>query len=472
MTAVGMPSVADAGAGAKAAPTGIAERLAAFFGVGVDWTRPRPPIERRDVLLLLGVEAIGLVSLELLRSVGILEKTTAPIWVQWAAVASGALLLLWRRRFPLIVALLAAAHLFVVGITMPMVMGQMTLQVAYFIAFFSAVAWATDRRLMVLVMSVIVVFMFGWLVWQFALGSGLQDILDGVDGKKRYGVVQPVVAGVAITFLVNVIYFAGAIVSGQFAWHGARQRAQLLDQAQTLAAQTQALQRQAVLDERLRIARELHDVVGHHVSVIGVQAGAARRVLGKDPATAASALSVIETSSRDAVNQMRSLLGTLRDIEGVGAADASGTAPAARAPEPGVPDLPRLVAERRAAGLDVGYDLVEDVGDAANGLSAPVSLTLYRIAQEALANVVRHSTATRASLVVRVVTLGSDPHAEVEVLDAGRARVGTSGSGLGQLGIRERAQSLGAVVEIGPRATGGYRVRARIPLSVNGGVRG
>ena len=175
------------------------------------------------------------------------------------------------------------------------------------------------------------------------------------------------------------------------------------------------------------------------------------------------ALEAIEASSRDAVNQMRGLLGTLRDIEGSMPADGSAEA-GHRAPEPRIPDLPTLVAARRAAGLDVSYDLVESPEGAAEALPGPVSLTVFRIAQEALANVARHSTATRAGLVVRVRTEGPSPHAEVEVLDAGRPRPGTSGSGLGQLGIRERAQSLGALVDIGPRATGGYRVRVRIPL--------
>lgn len=440
-----------------------------------DWVRPRPPIERSDWVLVAGVEVIGLVSVELVRSVGVLEQLTVPIWVQWLAVSTAALLLLARRRSPLTVGVLAAAHMFVAGVTMPMVMGQVTLQVAYFIAFFSAVAWARDRGLMLIVVSGIVIFMIGWLAWQFSLGSAIQEMTDGLQQGRRYGVLPPIPAGIALVFLINIIYFAAAILGGQFSWRGARQRARLVEQAETITAQGQALQRQAVVDERLRIARELHDVVGHHVSVIGVQAGAARRVLTKDPATAAGALAAIETSSRDAVSQMRTLLGTLRDIEGTrGARDGapSGDAVAAstsRAPEPGVGDLPTLVAQRRQGALDVSFDLVEDVEGAAAALPAPVSLTLYRVAQEALANVTRHSTATSAGVVVRVVAAGTPAFAEVEVVDAGRPRAGTSGTGLGQLGMRERAQSHRAVVDIGPRATGGYRVRVRIPLGEKNG---
>lgn len=445
---------------------GLTDRWDTWVGAHHLWQRPRPPLERRDLVLALSVAGFGLLSLELIRSLGFLDKTPAPVWVQWLAVASGALLLVGRRRFPLLIGAVAAAHMFVLGVTMPTVMGQATLQVAYFVAFFSAVAWATDRRLMRLVVGAIVVFMFGWLAWQFALGSGIQDIVDAMTGLKRSGLLPPVVAGVALTFLINLIYFAAAIVLGQLSWNGARQRAQLVDQSRVLAAQSAALQRQAVLDERLRIARELHDVVGHHVSVIGVQAAAARRVLAKDPAAATAALSVIESSSREAVSQLRGLLGTLRDIEDRAdprADSGSGNSTAIRAPEPAVADLPTLVAQRRGAGLEVSYDLVEDEPGAAARLPRPLGLTLYRVTQEALANVSRHSTAATAAVVVRVAAQGPSPYAEVEVLDAGRARVGTSGSGLGLLGIRERAQSLGATVEIGPRVTGGYRVRVRIP---------
>jgi signal transduction histidine kinase len=458
-----MPSARE---GVDHAPraSGFRRRLGDWFGVDSTWERPRPALERGDVLLVMGAVCLGLLSLELVRSVGGFVDEDLPVWLQWVAVITGSGLLLWRRRWPLLVGGLAAVHMFVTGVSMPMVMGQFTLQVSYFVAFLSAVAWARDRRLMVVVVGAILVFMFGWVAWQFAAGTAIQDYVDELGPDKRPGWLPPIPAAIIVSFLVNILFFGGAVIGGQVSWRGARQRARLVEQAETIAAQTNALQRQAVLDERLRIARELHDVVGHHVSVIGVQAGAARRVLTKDPVTAATALAAIETSSRDAVNQMRGLLGTLRDME----VAAPGSGELHRGPEPGVGDLPLLVAERRASGLDMTYDLVEDAPGAAGALPGPVSLTLYRVAQEALANVVRHSTAQSARLVVRVETQGSRPGAEVEVVDDGRPRAGTSGSGLGQLGIRERAQSLGAVVDIGPRVTGGYRVRVRIPLGESG----
>lgn len=438
-----------------------AARLGSFFGLDSTWERDRPPLGRADALLVLIVEAVGLFSLELVRSIGAFDDTSTPVWVQWLAISTASGALGWRRRFPLLVGGFAAAHMFVLGVTMPMVMSQMSLQVAYFIAFFSAVSWARDRRLMLLVVGAIVIFMFAWVAWQLAVGSGLQEVADTVGTKHRSGLFSPIVASVLLTLILNVLYFGGAVIGGQFAWRGARQHARLVAQRETIAQQGQELRRRAVLDERLRIARELHDVVGHHVSVIGVQAGAARRVLPTDPSAATGALTAIEDSAREAVTQLRGLLGTLREV---GGADSPPTDGGQRSPEPDVTDVPELVATRSATGLAVTYDLVEEPEGAAAALPGPVSLTLYRTAQEGLANVARHSTAARANVVVRVRAAGPGAHAEVEVVDAGRPRGGTFGGGLGQVGIRERAQALGGTVEIGPRAMGGYRVRIRIPL--------
>ncbi|MBP6995087.1 MAG: sensor histidine kinase [Phycicoccus sp.] len=408
------------------------------------------------------MEFVGLFFLELSRSLGALDHVTEPRWLQWLAVSTGAFLLVGRRRYPLTVGVLASAHMFVVGIAMPMVMGQLSLQVVYFVAYLSMVSWGRERRTTFLVISLVVLSMFVWVAWQLVVGSGVDDMLAESDSVTPQGIFTPVTAAVLITVSVNILYFFGAVLGGQVSWRSARQKARLAEQAETIATQADTLRRQAIVDERLRIARELHDVVGHHVSVIGVQAGAARRVLQRDPNAAAAALSTIETSSRDAVTQMRALLGTLRDLEG----DQSATLPGmpSRAPEPGVSDLPMLAAERTANGTETAFELVETPTGAAQTLSGPESLTLYRVAQEALANVARHSTAQAARVVLRVVTQGARPYAEVEILDDGRPMPGTSGSGLGQLGMRERVASLHGVVEIGPRVGGGYRVRVRIPL--------
>lgn len=438
----------------------LLERLVTWLGVNDTWERPRPRIGRQDVVLAVGVEVVSLLALELVRSSGGLDRTDAPVWTQWLAVSSGAALLLGRRKWPLAVALLAAVHLFVAGVTMPQVMGQVSLQIVYFVALLSGVAWARDRRAMVVVVSSIVLFMFAWLTWQFAVGSAVQDWLDEEDLQGRTGVFPPIPSAIAITLLINAFYLGGAITGGGVSWRAARQRARLEEQALTVAAQAGRLREQAVIDERLRIARDLHDVVAHGVSAMGIQAGAARRVLDRDPDAARTALSHVEEASRDAVTQMRRLLGTLRDGGGEGAEDGSGT----RTTDAGVGDLPRLIAEVDGQGLAVTLDVVEEQDGAALRLPRGIGLAVYRTVQEALTNVRRHSSADTVSVVVRVDEVRAGGYAEVEVVDNGRPRSGTSGSGLGQLGIRERAATHDGQVDIGPRVTGGYRVRVRYPL--------
>lgn len=425
-----------------------------WFGLDDDWERPRPPVGRQDVVLVLAVAVFSLVYLELFRMLEGLEATRGSWWAQWLVVVSGAALLAFRRSWPLTVASLAAAHMFVVGVTMPQVMAQPALQIVYFVAFYAGVAWSRDRRVMVVVVGAIVAFMFAWIAWQLAFGGGLEQII-GEEGPDA--LLSPSVAVALLTVMINAVYFGGAVVAGGHSWRTARQRARLQEQAVTIADQAAQLRDAAVLEERLRIARELHDVVAHHVSAMGVQAGAARRVLPGDPERAVHALGNIEEGSREAVTQMRHLLGTLRDSdEAVAAPDRSG--------DPGVEELPQLVSDAAQQGVTASYDVVERPSGALSDLPRSLGLSVYRTVQEALTNVARHSTATGAEVVLRVDVEAAAPYAEIEVLDAGRPRAGSSGSGLGQLGIRERAATHQGVVEMGPRVTGGYRVRVRYPL--------
>jgi signal transduction histidine kinase len=438
--------------------------LAYFFALEDDWSRPVPAIGRRDVVTGAAVEAVGIATLEMARSAGAFEGVDEPWWVIYLVMSSAAVAVVCRRRYPVATALYLAAHMFVTGVVMPQVMAQLSLQIVYFVGLFSAMAWGRSRRTSLLASSAILAFMLCWVGWQFAIGSGVQEFL-GEDAPETTGFLPPIPALVLLTFVINVVYFVGAIVGGQVAWRSARQREALAEQAATIASQADRLRRRAVVDERLRIARELHDVVGHHVSVIGVQAAGARRVHQHDPGATATALGAIEDSSREAVTQMRSLLGTLRDIEGH-AADHATAATADRTTGPGIADLPALVEGR--ATLRTSYDVIEDREGAAARLPDAVGLSLYRTVQEALANVERHSTAARASVTLRVTETGNAPFAEVEVVDDGRPRSGTSGTGLGQLGIRERVASHRGTAEIGPRATRGYRVRVRLPLTTTG----
>lgn len=439
----------------------LRQRVLDAAGVDDAWERPRPEIGRQDVMLAATIGVLGLLSLELVRSSGGLDRTDAPVWAQWLVALSGAALLLGRRRWPLVVAILAAGHMFVAGVAMPQVMGQLASQIVYFVAILSGVAWARDRKAMLVVVGSIIGFMFAWLCWQFVVGSAVQDWYDDLE-RTREGVFAPIPAAIGLTMLINGVYFGGAVAGGLVSWRSARQRDHLAGQAATIARQAERLREQAVMDERLRIARELHDVVAHHVSAMGIQAGAARRVLDRDADAARQALGHVEEASRDAVTQMRRLLGTLREGEG-GASQP-------RTTEAGVDDLPGLVAEGSGDGVSVSLDVVESPEGAASRLPRGIGLAVYRTVQEALTNVRRHSSADAVSVVVRVDETRSAPYAEVEVVDNGRPRAGTSGSGLGQLGIRERAATHDGRVEIGPRVVGGYRVRVRYPLGPASGA--
>jgi signal transduction histidine kinase len=206
--------------------------------------------------------------------------------------------------------------------------------------------------------------------------------------------------------------------------------------------------RRAVGDEQARIARELHDVIAHSVSVIVVQAAAADDVFDSRPDQARAALRSIERSGRDALVELRRLLNAVRPDDG---REAIG-------PQPGLDRLDELVEPVRAGGLEV---VVRREGEPAP-LAAGVDLSAYRIVQEALTNTLRHAHATRADVTVRYET----DAVEIEVRDNGRGAAASDGEpgGQGLVGMRERAALLGGTLETGSLASGGYRVHARLPL--------
>ena len=221
-----------------------------------------------------------------------------------------------------------------------------------------------------------------------------------------------------------------------------------------LEARTSQLERErdeqaqaAVAEERARIARELHDVIGHSISVMGVQAGAVRRLLAPEQAREREALLAVERVGRDAVEEMHRLLGFLRSN--------------GERVTPGTPlTLQRvddLVAEMRRAGLEVDLHVDGQLDD----LSAGRALAAFRILQEALTNVLRHAPGARVSASLRRTAA----ELQIEVADDGGARPGTrpGGGGHGLVGMRERAALYGGTLEAGPRADRGFMVVARLP---------
>ncbi|GIJ77783.1 hypothetical protein Xph01_22150 [Micromonospora phaseoli] len=207
---------------------------------------------------------------------------------------------------------------------------------------------------------------------------------------------------------------------------------------------------EAVTAERLRIARELHDMVAHSIGVIAIQAGVGARVIDSQPAQARAALATIEAASRDTLAGLRRTLGTLRR----GAGES-----ASLDPVPGLADLDRLVAATGDAGVRV--ELCER-GD--GPVPAEVDLAAFRIVQEALTNVVRHAGVDAC----RVTVERGDQEVAVEVVDDGRGGpIGVEGHGL--VGMRERVLALGGRLRAGPRPEGGFQVTARLPVPIGTG---
>jgi len=233
--------------------------------------------------------------------------------------------------------------------------------------------------------------------------------------------------------------------------------AQLAERTAQLELEREANARRAVLDERLRIARELHDVVAHHVSLMGVQAGAARRVLGRRPEKAEEVLSAIEASSREAVREMHRLLGFLRQCQDPDQhLDRDGNP---LAPQPGLRQLDALVGQMRAAGLPVALT----VEGQERPLPPSVDLSAYRIVQEALTNTLKHAGPATATVTVRY----GDRDLAIEIADDGGATPPVAGStvgGNGLVGMRERVGLLGGRLQVGSRPGAGFAVRAELPL--------
>jgi signal transduction histidine kinase len=243
--------------------------------------------------------------------------------------------------------------------------------------------------------------------------------------------------------------FAGIVLGGGWV-AGRAMRIHRRRSATLISAVAREQQRAATAaqEERTRIARELHDIVAHAVSVMVIQAGAASEVLGTDPAGAVQALDSVRSTGRQALDELRRLLGVLR----------AGQEDIGIAPQPGLDRLPALVTQVSGPGLAVGLQQ----SGVRPQMPASLELAVYRIVQEALTNTVKHAGATRADICI-----GYDLHSvEIRVLDDGcgpTSEASSGGHGLG--GIRERVAMFGGSLSSGPRPGGGFQVLARLPLT-------
>ena len=376
-----------------------------------------PTVQRLgDVLLALGIFLGSLAD--------ILERPEAsgwggsrPLMLLSAFLISAPLL--WRKRYPIVVlaVVLVGGAIDVFSVT-PHQAGFEPF-VAMVVAYYSVGAHEEERRSII---AYVVAAVFGLIP---------AAILNKTAGSPG-----------AVLVWTFAAWLVGRIIRS---W---RSRAAALEHANRELEQQRELQAEAaVAVERGRIARELHDVIAHNVSMIVVQAGAAARVLEGAQPHVREALEAIETTGRDTVDEMRRLLGVLRE-------DEDG---ALLAPQPGLADLERLVANVREAGLPVE---VRVEGTAAP-LPPALDLTAYRIAQEALTNALKHAGSARAELTLRYAPTA----VEIEVRDDGAGNGAGGGTGHGLVGMRERVALWGGRLEAG-RASDGWRVRAWLPIEV------
>lgn len=258
---------------------------------------------------------------------------------------------------------------------------------------------------------------------------------------KRDGGVSTTQQLVSNLILTTLVWLASWLIAARV-----RATRELRARAARLEAERDALAREAVAEERARIARELHDVVAHSVSVMTVQAGGVRRLLTADQARERAALTAIEETGRRALTEMRRMVSVMR----------SGGQSAGLEPQPGVATLTNLVNEVREAGLPVTLDLAPTAGS----LPAGLDLSVYRIVQEGLTNVMKHAGPAHAWVSVEVQGAGVD----VVIEDDGAGTSGANGEGHGLIGMRERVAVYGGKLETGPRAGGGFRIHARLPI--------
>jgi signal transduction histidine kinase len=279
------------------------------------------------------------------------------------------------------------------------------------------------------------------------------------DGVQAYGALALILAAMPLIVLSFDTHQSGdyffppltaalAWLAGRIVRARTRLSAELHEAAARLAEANEDAQRQAAIDERRRIAREMHDLVAHSMSVMVVQAGGARRILQKDPARALEAATRIERTGREALGEMRNLLGVLHGAD----------QPRQLAPQPTLAEIGELVARARSAGLPTVLEFRGERRDLPPGLD----LAAYRIVQEGLTNALKH--AGRAPTTVTVDWSAANA-LTLEIRDHGHAKPANGTSGHGLVGMRERVRLYGGELDTGPADGGGWRVRATLPMT-------
>jgi signal transduction histidine kinase len=373
---------------------------------------PRTLSLRRDLALPLVPLAVQLTGAAITPGIWHLFSPARSLGpVDWVLLVVGPMALVARRRHPVLVLWVTFAATLTPS-------GTGLTHLSFLVAFFAA-ATAGKRHAALLALAL----SFVWVIW-----------------------LAPLVYGYAVPPANDALLLAGWMLAVAIAAEATRIRA---ERAAATRASRQLDQRRQQSEERLRIARDLHDVIGHNISLINVQASMGLDLIDSQPEQARAALSAIKSASKEALEELRTMLTPLR-----------GDDVAPRSPAPGLDRLPELIELTRAAGLTVEVDITGK----APPLPATVQLAAYRIIQESLTNVARHAGQVRVT--VRVTY--DDANVHVQVDDDGKAPSGAgsaTGTGSGITGMRERATALGGSLSAGSRHVGGFRVSARLPVS-------
>lgn len=336
-------------------------------------------------------------------------------------IVLGTLPLVWRRRRPLVVAFVVcaalAAQVLVVAPAVSLAAGLLPLMI---VDYSGAVYGRRDRR-----------------------GSVLVAVL-GVEAVLVARIAEERVPG---EFLFGLFVIVGVWVIGDLVRSRQHPVDQAVEDVARIQADRDAWAAQALAEERIRIARELHDIIAHGVSLMGVQAGAARVLIDRDPDAAKQTLRTVEAQGRESVGELQRLLGVLREPNGTDDLQ----------PQPGLGLVPELVEQMRQAGKPVEL-LIE--GQPRN-VPAGVDLAAYRVVQEALTNSLKHA----GSLPARVCVRYERATVAVHVTDDGGPITGSVRPGHGLIGMRERIALYGGLLQFGPGTSGHFSVHAQLPLS-------
>ncbi|MFW2340817.1 MAG: sensor histidine kinase [Acidimicrobiia bacterium] len=387
---------------------GDTETSPAVAGASMIGDAVRRPLLGADVAVAVAVFALSVVNLADQGGIGVFELSVAGFLL----LAIGSVALLWRRRWsPTVLGVALAMTVTWAALGYP---GNPVFHIL--VSLYAVGRYFPDERISLAALTVALAVV------------GFGQVSDG----------DPVIDVITALAITALPWYVGRQI--RIRRQVARERAEYLEWKRATEAQ------QVIADARAGIARELHDVVAHNVSVMTVQASVARLVVTDDPEQALEAIGAVEEAGRRALDELRHLLGVLRPEAAFGELD----------PQPALKQIHELVDQLRKTGMSIWLAV-----DVPSELPFRVDLFAYRIVQEALTNVLKHG-GVDAEARVRVEE--SDGHVDIEVTDTGTGTDTLPGSGQGIVGMQERALLLGGTFDAGPRLGGGFRVSARLPI--------